>query len=58
MYPVHPYRLATVMDGGPWLTVGRATAANTQYSLGNGWQQGVMNMALLGLSDLAAQVCS
>lgn len=54
MYAVHPYRLATVVTGGHNLAVGRHTMAKTKDSIGDGWKQGVMNAALLGLSDVAA----
>ena len=62
LYPVHPYRLATVMTGGELLAVGQNTvcynaSAERQPAVGfgTGWQQGVMNVALLGLRDLAAE---
>jgi len=59
MYAMHPYRLATVMEGGPLLQVGKETiGANARppmVSIGDGWHQGVMNVALLGLRDLAAE---
>jgi hypothetical protein len=54
LYAVHPYRLATVMRGGPLLQVGINTVG-PRPSYGNGWQQGVMQVALLGLADQAAE---
>ena len=56
MYPVHPYRLATVMNGGELLNIGRQTMISTGKSnFGHGWQQGVMNVALLGWGEMAAE---
>ena len=58
MYPIHPYRLSTVMVGGQMLEAGKRTigALKTppKVSIGHGWYQGVMNVALLGLRELAA----
>jgi len=54
MYAVHPYRLATVCNGGVDLDIGRRTMAETKDKIGDGWYQGVMNAALLGLRDVAA----
>jgi hypothetical protein len=54
MYVVHPYRLATVCNGGVDLEIGRRTMAKTNDKVGDGWYQGVMNAALLGLRDVAA----
>ena len=53
LYAVHPYRLSSVMHGGPLLQVGINTVGKTP-SYGNGWQQGVMQVALLGMGELAA----
>lgn len=58
MYPVHPYRLATVLKGGTLhdtavRTIESACGAPTCISYGTGWQQGVMNVALLGLAPQA-----
>ena len=57
-----PCRLATVTTGGELLAVGQNTvcynaSAERQPAVGfgTGWQQGVMNVALLGLRDLAAE---
>ena len=56
MYPVHPYRLATVMNGGILLQIGRQTMISAGKSnFGRGWQQGVMNVALLGWGEMAAE---
>ena len=41
------------MHGGPLLQVGINTVGKTP-SYGNGWQQGVMQVALLGMGELAA----
>ena len=58
MYPIHPYRLSSVVEGGQLLEIGKETiGANKKpptVSIGDGWKQGVMNVALLGLRDLAA----
>eukprot|EP00036_Acanthoecidae_sp_10tr_P015179 CAMPEP_0206287244 /NCGR_PEP_ID=MMETSP0106_2-20121207/1009_1 /ASSEMBLY_ACC=CAM_ASM_000206 /TAXON_ID=81532 /ORGANISM="Acanthoeca-like sp., Strain 10tr" /LENGTH=932 /DNA_ID=CAMNT_0053717777 /DNA_START=54 /DNA_END=2849 /DNA_ORIENTATION=- len=63
MYAVHPYRLATAMTGGSMRQVGVDTITGQcpqppcAPSYGTGWQQGVMNVALLGMaSDAAAAV--
>jgi hypothetical protein len=37
MYAVHPYRLATVVNGGVNLNIGRQTMANTKDEIGVGW---------------------
>lgn len=62
MYPVHPYRLATVVSGGRLLKTGRDTIGFNQtgksVKFGFGWKQGIMNVALLGLSSLAASAVS
>ena len=54
LYAVHPYRLATVVTGGVNLQIGRQTMATTKNRIGKGWNQGVMNAALLGLREVAA----
>ena len=60
MYPVHPYRLATVMGNSSLLQIGRNTIgynashpSNSTIASGHGWQQEVMNVALLGLRSEA-----
>ena len=60
MYPVHPYRLAAVMGNSSLLKIGRNTigynASHPSHSAiasGQGWQQEVMNVALLGLRSEA-----
>ena len=57
-YASHPYRLATVLKGGARLAQGLKTigfnVTGRKVEFGDGWRQGVMNVALLGLSDLAA----
>lgn len=60
MYPVHPYRLATVIGDPSLLQIGRNTIgynashpSSSAISIGDGWQQGVMNVALLGLRSEA-----
>ena len=63
MYPVHPYRLATVMRPGPWRdtairTIEGSCGKPTCIDYGIGWQQGVMNVALLGLAQQAAAAVS
>lgn len=60
MYPVHPYRLATVMGDAALLDIGRRTIgynsthpAESKIDIGFGWKQGVLNVALLGLRSEA-----
>ena len=43
-----------MVEGGDWLEIGRATYS-AYPGFGEGWQQGVMNVALLGKAADAAQ---
>lgn len=54
LYAVHPYRLSSVMRGGPLYNVGIATIGSNP-DFGIGWKQGVMQVALLGNADEAAE---
>jgi hypothetical protein len=53
MYPVHPYRLATAMAAGDRQRTGIATLKSSSYPTnGDGWQQGVMNVAVRVVCNL------
>ena len=60
LYSVHPYRQATIAraqrgDGIEWAKANRAFNADPQTKSDEGWNQNVMNAALLGNTSVAAK---
>lgn len=50
LYAVHPYRLVTAKDVGENLEVARAAYREKRFTTDDGWNQNVMDAALLGLA--------
>ncbi|KAF4653744.1 hypothetical protein FOZ61_008730 [Perkinsus olseni] len=56
LYAVHPYRCITAKDGGENLEVARAAYRERRFTSDEGWNQNVMDAALLGLAMEAKEM--